>query len=246
MLASGGGLDLPRLRHGLSAGERLSPALRDAWTGATGRPVFEALGMSECSTFISGSAARPAPEGATGYAQPGRRIAALDADGKPVPRGTEGELAVAASDPGLFLGYFGAEEEAEARLSDGWFLTGDRIRMAEDGAVTFLGRRDEMMNAGGVRVSPLEVEAALARCDGISEIAVTEVSVKADTTVIAAFYTAPAPLAEAGLAAFASSRLARYKCPRLWVHLPALPRTATGKINRRALRAEYAARQKEA
>jgi acyl-coenzyme A synthetase/AMP-(fatty) acid ligase len=246
LLAGAGRLDLPKLRHGLSAGEKLSPALRAAWEAATGRPVFEALGMSECSTFVSASPSRPAPDGATGYAQPGRKLAALGEDGAPVPRGTPGELAVASGDPGLFLGYLGAKEETKARFSGDWFRTGDSVVMAEGGAITYLGRLDEIMNAGGVRVSPLEVETALAACPGIGELAVAEVPVKADTTVIAAFYTAPAPLDEAELAAFAAARLARYKCPRVWQHLPALPRTATGKTDRRALRAQFTAGRKEA
>lgn len=202
--------------------------------------------MSECSTFISGSATRPAPEGATGYPQAGRRVAILGRDGVPVPRGEPGELAVHRSDPGMFLGYHGAEAEAAARFSGDWFRTGDGAAMAEDGAITYLGRLDEMMNAGGVRVSPLEVEHALSPCPGIREVAVAEVEVKADTTVIAAFYTATEPLDTATLDRFAAGGLARYKVPRAWVHLPALPRTATGKIDRRALRAEYAARRKEA
>ncbi|MDH3262538.1 MAG: acyl--CoA ligase, partial [Paracoccaceae bacterium] len=136
----------------------------------------------------------------------------------------------------------GAEEETKAGYSGDWFRTGDSVAMVEDGAITYLGRLDEMMNAGGVRVSPLEVEAALAPFPGIGELAVAEVPVKADTTVIGAFYTAPAPLPEAELRAFAAARLARYKAPKVWQHLPALPRTATGKTDRRALRALFAAR----
>ncbi len=237
MLAAGAALDLPALRHGLSAGEKLSPALKAKWETATGRPVYEALGMSECSTFISGAPARPAPVGSTGYPQAGRKVAVLGPDLTPVARGKAGELAIARTDPGLFLGYHGAEAETESRFAGDWFRTGDSVTMAEDGAIYYHGRLDEMMNAGGVRVSPLEVEAVLAGAPGIGDIAVCEVPVKADTTVIAAFYTSPAPLPEAGLAAFAEARLARYKCPRIWVHLAALPRTKTGKLNRRALRA---------
>ena len=226
--------DLPKLRHGLSAGEKLSPTLRAAWQDATGTPILEALGMSECSTFISASVARPAPEGTTGYPQPGRRIAVLGPDG-PVPRGAAGELAVHASDPGLFLGYLGAEQETQAKFKGEWFCTGDRVAMRADGAIEYHGRLDEMMNAGGVRVSPLEVEAALHACPGIGDVAVVEAEVKADTTVISAAYTGDA--APADLDRFAKEWLARYKRPRLWHHLPELPRTRTGKIDRRALRA---------
>ena len=235
MLAGGERFGAAALRHGLAAGEKLPPALRAAWERATGRPVHEALGMSECSTYVSGSPGRPAPDGATGYPQPGRKVAVLGPDGEPVPRGTSGELAVADTDPGLFLGYHNAETETRSCFSGRWFRTGDGAVMAADGAVSYLGRLDEMMNAGGVRVSPLEVEAALAACPGVAEVAVAEVTVKAGTSVIAAFYTASEPVAEARLGAFASSRLARYKCPKIWVLLDAIPRTATGKTDRRAL-----------
>ncbi|MEM9900578.1 MAG: class I adenylate-forming enzyme family protein [Pseudomonadota bacterium] len=229
-------IDAPKLRHGLSAGEQLSAPLRRRWQAATGTAVHEALGMSECSTFVSGSPARPAPTGATGYAQAGRSLAVLDARGAPVPRGSPGMLALHRGDPGLMRGYLGAPEETASRFIGDWFVTGDTVTMAEDGAISYLGRADDMMNAGGIRVSPLEVEAALLAHPGIDEVACAEVRVKADTTVIAAFYTGPAPLPEESLTAFAAARLARYKQPRHYEHRAHLPRAANGKLSRRALR----------
>lgn len=228
---------LPRLRHGLSAGEKLPEDIRAAWTAATGRAVYEALGMSECSTFISGSPARPAPGVSTGFAQPGRRVAVLDDDGTPVPRGTPGTLAVDARDPGLFLNYVNDPEETAARFRGGWFVTGDTVVMAEDGAVTYLGRDDDMMNAGGFRVSPLEVESAMATHPGITDCAATEVQVKPGTSVIACFYCGPQDIDEKALSDFAAERLARYKQPRMFVRLDHLPRGANNKLQRRALRA---------
>jgi acyl-coenzyme A synthetase/AMP-(fatty) acid ligase len=237
MLKDNTRLDLPTLRHGLSAGERMPATTRAAWTAATGTTVHEAFGMSEISTFVSGSPDRPAPEGTAGFAQPGRRIAILGADGHPVPRGNPGVLAVHRSDPGLFLGYLGAGAETAARFAGDWFLTGDQAAMDASGAVTYLGRDDDMMNAGGVRVSPLEVEAALDAHPEIRESAVCEASVKADATVIAAFYVADRDIPEAELGAWAAERLARYKQPRLWYRIPELPRGANNKLLRRALRA---------
>lgn len=232
---------LPRLRHGLSAGEALPAPIRTAWRAATGTAIHEAFGMSECSTFISGSPDRPAPDGTCGYPQPGRRVAVLGDDGLPVPRGTPGTMAVHRSDPGLFLGYFGAPEETRARFHGDWFLTGDTVAMAKDGAITYLGRNDDLMNAGGFRVSPLEVEAALAAYPAITECAVTEIRVRADTTVIAAFYVASKAIDSAELESFAAARLARYKQPRLYVAVDAIPRNANGKINRRQLRQTHEA-----
>nr|WP_116132067.1 class I adenylate-forming enzyme family protein [Tropicimonas sp. IMCC34043] len=228
--------DLPRLRHGLSAGEKMSARIRAAWQAATGTEVHEALGMTECSTYLSGSPDRPAPFGSIGFPQAGRRIAVLAPDGEAVPRGTPGTLGIHASDPGLMLGYLDAPEETAERYLGEWFLTGDTVRMDEDGALAYLGRADDMMNAGGYRVSPLEVEAVLNTHPGIAESACAEVEVKADTTVIAAFYTGPEPLPAAELAGFAAERLAHYKCPRIFVHLAALPRSGNGKIDRKSLR----------
>ncbi|MBK1635067.1 class I adenylate-forming enzyme family protein [Rhodovulum adriaticum] len=231
-------LVLPKLRHGLSAGEKLPEATRAAWQEATGTKVYEALGMSECSTFISGNPARPAPAGASGYPQPGRRIAVLGPDHTPVERGEPGQLAVSNRDPGLMLGYLRAEAEARHRFDGEWFLTGDMVSMAEDGAITYLGRADDMLNAGGVRVSPLEVERALLEHPAIQEVAATEIAIKADTTVIAAFYTGEVQ-DEATLQGFAAERLARYKQPRLYIHMDALPKGANGKLNRRLIRQDY-------
>lgn len=232
---------MPELRHGLSAGEKLPERVRDHWNSSTDTLIFEAFGMSECSTFISGSPTHPAPHGASGYPQTGRRVAILDSDGTPVDHDAPGVLAIHADDPGLMLGYLDAPDETAAKKSGDWFLTGDTCKMAADGAVTYLGRDDDMMNAGGFRVSPLEVEAALASHPDIHEVAVVEVSVKADTTVIAAFYTSDSTLDDADLAAFAKNRLARYKTPRIFQHIETLPKGANGKLLRRSIRKSYEA-----
>jgi len=228
------------LRHGLSAGEKLPDLTRAAWEKATGTPVHEAFGMSECSTFVSGAPARPAPAGTLGYPQQGRRVAVLDEAG-PVGCGEPGILGVSSRDPGLMLGYWGAEEETRQRALGEWFLTGDIVSMAEDGALTYHGRADDMMNAGGVRVSPIEVESALNAHPAILESAAAEVGVKADTTVIAAFYVAKRPVETAELERFVAGRLARYKCPRIYTRVEALPKGPNGKLLRRRLREIYEA-----
>lgn len=236
-------LPLPTLRHGLSAGEKLPDRIRDAWTAATGRPVYEAYGMSECSTFISASPTTPATEGASGQPQPGRHIAIVDDTGTPQPIGQPGIIAVHRSDPGLMLEYIGAPDETAQKFANDWFLTGDEAQMDADFQVTYLGRADDMMNAGGYRVSPIEVEQALLSHDGITAVAATDVLVKADTRVIAAFYTGPAELDQDTLKSWAEPRLAQYKRPRLYVHVNALPMGANNKILRRQLRASFDAGQ---
>jgi acyl-coenzyme A synthetase/AMP-(fatty) acid ligase len=226
---------LPRLRHGLTAGEKLPESIRLKWQAATGKALHEAFGMSECSTFISSCPACPAAPGALGRAQPGRRIALLGEDGQPVPRGEEGTIAVHRSDPGLLLEYLDAPEATAARYQGDWFLTGDQAHMDEDGQIIYHGRSDDMMNAGGYRVSPIEVENVLLTYPGLTACAVTDVEVKPDVRVIMAFYTAPDPLPEADLAAHMARHLARYKCPRAFHHVAELPTGANSKIMRRAL-----------
>jgi acyl-coenzyme A synthetase/AMP-(fatty) acid ligase len=162
----------------------------------------------------------------------------LDEDG-PVDCGEPGILGVSSRDPGLMLGYWGAEEETRQRTLGEWFLTGDIVSMAEDGALTYHGRPDDMMNAGGVRVSPIEVESALNAHPAILESAAAEVGVKADTTVIAAFYVANGRVETAELERFVAGRLARYKCPRIYTRVEALPKGPNGKLLRRRLREIY-------
>jgi len=228
------------LRHGLSAGEKLPPAVSARWEAATGTRVHEAYGMSECSTFISAGPQAPAAADVLGRPQNGRHIALLGPEG-PVPLGEEGTIAVHLSDSGLMLGYLDAPDETAAKMRGEWFLTGDQGVMDVSHQITYLGRNDDMMNAGGFRVSPVEVEACLARYDGIIAVGAAEVTVKEGVTVIAAFYTAPAPLDEPALRLYAEGNLARYKQPRLYIHLPALPMGANGKILRARLRQNFEA-----
>lgn len=234
MLAAGPLPALPSLRHGLSAGEKLPEATRTAWTAQTGTEIYEAYGLSECSTFISGAPTAPAAAGTIGAAQPGRAVAILGPQG-PVARDTPGDIAIRADDPGLMRGYLNQPEETAARHRGAWFCTGDIGQMDAAGQITYLGRADDMMNAGGFRVSPLEVETALADAPGVTGIAVTQVQPKPDVWIIAAFYTGPKALDADGLAAYVAPKLARYKHPRAYVHIPKLPVGANGKLIRRRL-----------
>lgn len=234
-------LFLPDLRHGLSAGEKMTAAVRTAWQETTDTAVYEAFGMSECSTFISGSPTTPAKDGAIGFAQPGRRTAILTAKGDPARTDTPGTIAIHRSDPGLALGYLDAPDQFAAKFEGDWFLTGDQGIQDGDGQITYMGRNDDMMNAGGFRVSPLEVEETLLGIPGVTAIGVTEVEVKKGTQVIAAFYTAAKPIKEYTLTDYAKEHLARYKQPRLYVHVDALPTSGNGKLLRRQLRTIYEA-----
>ena len=212
---------MPTLRHGLVAGEALTPALWEQWTQATGRPLYEALGMSEISTFVSSGPHTPTLPGSPGRPQPGRRIAVLptaaddpaegsgatgperpagrsdgprpSGDDTPLPVGEVGLLAVHRTDPGLMLGYWNRPEEDAAVRRGDWFVTSDLVHLDDDGYLHYHGRDDDVMTSMGYRVSPLEVERCLARHPGVADVAVTEVAVGNGVRIITAFVIAAEP-----------------------------------------------------
>jgi acyl-coenzyme A synthetase/AMP-(fatty) acid ligase len=223
------------LRHALSAGEKLPDRLAEAWRAETGKPVYEALGMSEISTYLSFSPDAPPVPGAVGRPQPGRRVAVLSEGGAaPAAIGEPGELAISRRDPGLMLGYWNAPEETEAAFRGEWFITGDLARMDASGNVTHLGRADSVMNAGGYRVAAQEVEMALLAHPAVTEAAAVEARPRPDLSIIAAFVVAEGVDAES-LDAWLADRLAAYKRPKRYEFVDALPKTPTGKLRRRAL-----------
>ncbi|MCE9649226.1 MAG: acyl-CoA synthetase [Parvibaculum sp.] len=231
--------NLSALRHGLTAGEALSRTLLDHWRETTGKELYEALGMSECSTYISTGPGMEIRVGSPGKPQQGRCVAALPLDGgeEPVAQGETGLLAVHRSDPGLMLGYWRRPEEEKDVWRGDWFIGGDLASFDADGYLWFHGRADDVMNAMGYRVSPQEVEAALALHPAIAEVAVTELHVRDDVSVIAAFVVLKEGLSADAKSVldFSESRLAAYKRPREVIFVDALPRTANGKVTRRAL-----------
>ncbi|QKE83974.1 AMP-binding protein [Arthrobacter sp. NEB 688] len=241
---AGAPLDAPdgplrSLRHAVTAGEALTPDLLEQWRARTGLELFEALGMSEVSTFVSSGPSTPVRPGSPGRAQPGRRIAVLPVEGGevPLPVGEAGLLAVHRSDPGLMLGYWDRPEEDESVRRGDWFVSGDLVHLDDDGYVHHHGRADDVMTSMGYRVSPQEVEAVLVRHPAVAEAAVTEVPVRDGVRIVTAFVV-PAPgqhVDEESLLAFAAEHLARYKCPRAVRVVERLPRTPNGKVVRRAL-----------
>lgn len=232
--------DLSAFRHGATAGEALPAALLAEWQERTGKPLYEALGMSEISTYISTGPGMTIKPGSPGKPQPGRRVAILPVDSdsvEPLPPGEIGLLAVHRSDPSLMLGYWKRPDEEALVYRGEWFYGGDLASIDADGYVWHHGRNDDIMNAMGYRVSPVEVEAAIAEHPAVAEVAVTELQVRADVSVVAAFIVLREgkSVSREELARFAEERLAAYKAPREWRFVTALPRTANGKVQRKKL-----------
>jgi acyl-coenzyme A synthetase/AMP-(fatty) acid ligase len=212
----------------------------EGWRAATGLELYEAFGMSEISTWVSQAPPGPVRPGTPGRPQAGRLVAVLPVEGglDPVPVGEVGLIAIHRSDPGLMLGYWNRPLEEAAAWRGEWFVSGDLAAIDDDGFVRYHGRDDDVMNAGGYRVSPLEVEAALALHPGVAEAAVAERRVAEATSIVVAWVVPheAAALAPAAVLGWLEGRLAAYKRPREVHVVPSLPRSPNGKLLRRLLR----------
>ena len=237
--------DAPTLRHCMCAGEHLSDEVLHGWHARFGQEIYEAIGMSECSYYISQRKGLPVRPGSVGMPQPGHIVKLLDDDLGEVGIEEEGQIGIGEQDPGLFLRYWEPsrrdwnQPEETARLRrDGWFLTGDYARRDADGYYWFMGRKDDIIKSFGYRVSPFEVERVLKDHPAVADCAVVGEEVGPDKTIVAA-YVLPAPgqpIDAEAIMTYAAQHLASYKCPRA-IHVVAdLPRTANGKVLRRALR----------
>jgi acyl-coenzyme A synthetase/AMP-(fatty) acid ligase len=230
--------DVPHLRHCMSAGEPLSSEVLAAWRARFGLDVYEALGMTECSYYVSQPRALPIRAGSPGLVQPGHDVRLLDpATWQEVPAGAEGMLCVPRADPALMLRYWNQPEETAACVHDQWFLTGDFARRDADGYVWFLGRRDDLINTFGYRVSPHEVDRVLKEHPDVADAAAVGETVAAEKTLVVAYVVPHAgrTLAPEALLAYAHRHLAGYKAPRIVYLVDDLPRTRNGKVQRRAL-----------
>jgi long-chain acyl-CoA synthetase len=149
-------------------------------------------------------------------------------DGRPVPPGAEGEVIVASS--AVARDYALGAPEGPSPLRDGSFRTGDIGRMDSDGFLTLVGRRDAMINIGGLKVSPAEVSATLERHPAVREAAVFGFPDGRDEEVVYAVVSLADPVGEVALIAFCRQNLAEHKVPRRIEIRDELPRTASGKV----------------
>ncbi|MDA0301218.1 MAG: acyl-CoA synthetase [Chloroflexi bacterium] len=232
------------LRHVLCAGEPLSPTLLDEWRTCVGTAMYESLGMTEVSTYISSGPQTPTREGSPGRPQPGRRVAILpveEADGdEPLPAGEIGLLAVHRSDPGLMLGYWRRPDEEATVVRGEWFVGGDMAALDADGYLWFHGRADDVIKSFGYRLSPVEIEHAIETFAAVSEAAVVAHRVDEMKTLVTACLVPREGhlLDDAAIAALkthVTEHLAEYKRPHEYVVVESLPRTRNGKLLRRAL-----------
>jgi acetyl-CoA synthetase len=230
--------DVPTLRHCMSAGEHLSDEVFVQWKERFGLDIYEAVGMSEFSYYLSQSRERPIRPGSAGFPQPGHDVKLLDPETlAEVARGEEGMISIPAGDPGLFLEYWNQPEETARLKRDGWFLTGDFARIDADGYLWFLGRKDDIIKSFGYRVSPYEVERVLKGHPAVADCACVAEAAGAGKTLVVAYVIAQpdADVSPDELAAFGREHLAAYKAPKVVYLAREFPRTPNGKILRREI-----------
>ena len=221
----------PGLRLALSGAAPCAWELADEWRARTGVRILRGYGMTELFrpiSYLAGDAA-DLPD-AIGRAVPGVELRIVDDAGVTLAAGEVGELLIRS--PAAMDGYLGAAEETRAVLADGWFRTGDLATVSADGWVRIAGRKRERILRGGYSVFPQEIEAVLLAHPDVTEAAVVGVPDAALGEEVAAF-VALRPGAGAGaqeLVAFCRERLAAFKYPRRLSIVPALPRSATGKV----------------
>ncbi|XYJ09386.1 AMP-binding protein [Telluria sp. B2] len=231
--------DLASLSRTVSAGEALPLATREAWQAATGLAMIDGIGATEMlHIFISaaGDAIRP---GATGKPVPGYRACILGDDGRPLPPGVIGRLAVKGPTGCRYL----ADPRQRDYVQDGWNLTGDAYEMHADGYFYYRSRLDDMIISAGYNIAGVEVEEALLRDPAVAECAVIgrpdeERGQVVEAHVVVLTGHAPGETLAAELQEFAKTQIAPYKYPRRVVFRESLPRTETGKLQRFKLRAE--------
>lgn len=227
---------LASLKTCVSAGEHLPAATWQAWRDATGISLIDGIGATEMMhIFISASGDSIRP-GSTGRAVPGFKACILDAENRPTQTGT-GRLAV--------KGPTGCRYFDDARQSDyvinGWNVTGDSFRIDEDGYFWYVARSDDMIISSGYNIAAPEVENALYSHPAVGECAVVGALCAVRGMVVKAFVVvALGHVGSADLAVDIQDHVKRmiapYKYPRAIEFVTALPKTATGKLQRHVLR----------
>lgn len=241
------GHDLSALRLVTSAGESVDPATVDRLRERLGVAVLDGYGQTEILMVVVNGPGSPVKPGSMGRPLPGSVAALRLPDGTVTEdiRGRAGELAIRLPNPQLMLGYWrDAERTATTRATAGgaeYHLTGDLVRVDEDGYVFHQGRTDDVINSAGYRIGPNEVEAVLLRHPAVLECAVVASPDPQRGEVVKAFVQlnrghAPSDDLVKALQDFAKRETAPYKYPRRIEFVDDLPKTATGKIRRNVLR----------
>jgi 2-aminobenzoate-CoA ligase len=231
------GRDLASLKRCVSAGEFLPKAVSDLWFEKTGIRIIDGIGATEMIHIFIAAAGEDIRPGSTGKPLPGYRACLLDEDGEVMLPGATGRLAVTGPTGCRYLD----DERQRDYVQNGWNVTGDLYRLDEEGYFWFVARADDMIVSAGYNIAGPEVEWALLAHPAVRECAVIGAADPERGMVVkACVVLAPGRAGDIALVKelqdFVKQRIAPYKYPRVIEFLEALPKTATGKLSRKALR----------
>jgi acyl-CoA synthetase (AMP-forming)/AMP-acid ligase II len=220
-----------RLRFIRSCSASLPPQVMHDLEAAFGAPVLEAYGMTEAAHQM---ASNPLPPAGRKPGSVGRgtdvHVSIMDTAGNHMPRGERGEVVI--KGPNVIRGYENNPEANATSFVDGWFRTGDQGVLDADGYLTLVGRIKELINRGGEKISPREIDEVLLAHPKVAEAVCFGVAHPTWGEEVAAAVVVREPVTEADLLAFCRERLADYKRPKQIHITDTIPRTATGKIQR--------------
>jgi acyl-CoA synthetase (AMP-forming)/AMP-acid ligase II len=232
--------DTGRLRFIRSCSAALSPDTMSTMEQAFGVPVLEAYGMTEASHQM---ASNPLPPGARkpGSVGPGTgvRIGIMDRDGRVLETGQHGEIVI--QGPNVIKGYENNPEANAVSFSSGWFRTGDQGFLDGEGYLTLVARIKELINRGGEKISPREIDEVLMTHPAVAEAVAFGIPHRmwGEEVAAAVVLRDQTECTDADLVSYCRDRLAEFKCPKK-IHIThAIPRTATGKIQRRVVAAAF-------
>lgn len=231
--------DCRSVRLFTSGSAPLTSQASDAWTTLTGHRILERYGMSEAGMITSNPYDGDRIAGTVGYPLPEVDLRVADDQGQALPPGEIGVIEI--KGPNVFQGYWKMPEKtAEAFRDDGFFITGDNASMAEDGRVTIVGRAKDLIISGGLNIYPKEIEQVLDDVPGILETAIigTPHSDLGEGVVAVCVATADA-LSDEVMKNALNDKIARFKHPRRFYWVEALPRNAMGKVQKAVLRDQF-------
>ncbi len=218
----------------VSAGEPLPQALQERFTSTYGVPMLDGIGCTEfVNTFLSNTWDDIKP-GTTGKVIPPYEISLRDPEGNEVPTGTPGTMWVRG--PSMAIGYWKRVAVSRQVFVGEWCNTGDTFLQDDEGYYVCMGRTNDLIKAGGIYVSPAEVEDRLLHHEAVVEVAVVGLPDPDGLLKPVAFVVARAQTSEAELVQWCREGMPAFKRPRRVVFVDELPRTATGKMQRYKLR----------
>lgn len=229
-------IDFSTMKFCGAGGMAMTTSVSEEWSKATNSPVYEGYGLTECSPVVAVNIPGQERAGTVGPVVPETETKVVDDDGVEVPAGERGELWIRG--PQVMKGYWEAKEEsAEALTSDGWFKSGDYVEISDDGYISIVDRKKDMILVSGFNVFPNEIEDWVNRHPDVLESAAIGVpSEKTGESIKLFIVPIKKDIDIESVRAHCKEGLTAYKLPREFVLIEDIPKSLIGKILHRELR----------